>query len=319
MASQQEMRLRTIRTTIRMTSGAVEIEAPGKVNLILRVLDRRGDGYHNLWSVMQTVELADTVTVEEVPTSHSIALSCEGADLPSGSGNLAYRAAACVLRRLGHPKGVRIQIRKRLPVAAGMGGGSSDAAATVRALAFLFNAQWSLKEMAELGQEIGSDVPFFFYGPTALVQGRGDRVAPLPLVDEGWLVLVNPGIAISTTWAYGQLADARSRAGEAIRPPPAFSNALDSSLKWSELVALMENDFGPVMEAAHPGLRDLRMRLLRLGAQVALLSGSGSTIFGVFHSEEAAKQAAQSLEQQSGLAVWVTRTRNKQENARRLN
>jgi len=302
-----------------MTSGAVEIDAPGKVNLILRVLDRRGDGYHNLWSVMQTVELADTVTVEEVPASCGITLSCEGADLPSGAGNLAYRAAECVLKRLGHPKGVRIQIRKRLPVAAGMGGGSSDAAATIRALAFLFNARWSPTEMAELGQEIGSDVPFFFYGPTALVQGRGERVAPLPLEDEGWLVLVNPGIAIPTAWAYGQLADARSRAGEAIRPPPAFSNAPDASVKWETMVALMENDFGPVMEAAHPGLCDLRVRLLRLGAQAALLSGSGSTVFGVFPSEEAAKQAAQPLEQQSGLAVWVTCTRNKQETARRLN
>jgi 4-diphosphocytidyl-2-C-methyl-D-erythritol kinase len=301
-----------------MTSGAVEIDAPGKVNLILRVLDRRGDGYHNLWSVMQTVELADTVTVEEVPAS-GVTLTCEGADLPSGAGNLAYRAAECVLQRVGHAKGVRIQIRKRLPVAAGMGGGSSDAAATIRALAFLFHTRWSPKEMAELGQEIGSDVPFFFYGPTALVQGRGEQVAPLPLEGEGWLVLVNPGIAISTAWAYGQLADARARAGQAIRTPPVFSDAPDSSVKWAKMVALMENDFGPVMEAAHPDLRDLRMRLLKLGAQAALLSGSGSTVFGVFPSEEAAKQAAHPLEEQSGLAVWVTRTRSKQETVRRLN
>jgi len=184
----------------RVASGGVEVSAHGKVNLILRVLDRRPDGYHNLWSVMQAFDLADTVVAEADGVS-GIHLICEGADLPADSTNLAYRAAERVLARLKRRQGIRLLVRKRLPVAAGVGGGSSDAAAAIQALATLFNTGWSRAVMAEVGQEVGSDVPFFFYGPTALVEGRGERVLSLRLEEERWLLLVNPGNAIPTAWA----------------------------------------------------------------------------------------------------------------------
>ena len=296
-----------------MTSREVEVAAPGKVNLILRVLDRRPDGYHNLWSVMQAVDLADSVVAEEESGTPGIRLSCEGADLPTGSLNLAYRAAERALARWGQSRGVRLLVRKRLPVAAGLGGGSSDAAATIRALSILFGARWSKEEMADIGQEIGSDVPFFFYEPTALVEGRGDRVSQRQLDGEGWLVLVNPGIPIATKWAYDKLTASRAAVWPSpFRPPllePATSATDPPVVKWEDLISLMENDFGPVMEREFPVLRDLRLLLLDRGAQAAVLAGSGSTVFGVFPSEVAAKAAVEGLDRRSGWRAWVTRTR----------
>src|SRR3989454_3060281 len=192
----------------RVTSRSIEVVAPGKVNLILRVLDRRPDGYHNLWSVMHTFELADTVVVE-LNGKSGIRLTCEGADLPTDSANLAYRAAERVLARGRRRKGLRLHLRKRLPVAAGLGGGGSNAASTIQALAALLDTGWSRTEMAQLGQEVGSDVPFFFFGPTALVEGRGGRVTPLRFEAGRGVLFVVPGLARLTTTGVDGLAPGR--------------------------------------------------------------------------------------------------------------
>lgn len=298
----------------RVASSGVEVAAHGKVNLILRVLDRRPDGYHNLWSVMQAFDLSDTVVAEADGVS-GIHLVCEGADLPADSTNLAYRAAERVLARLKRLQGIRLLVRKRLPVAAGVGGGSSDAAAAIQALATLFKTGWSRAVMAEVGQEVGSDVPFFFYGPTALVEGRGERVSPLRLEGERWLLLVNPGIAIPTSWAYEKLAAARATGKGRVSARPHLSHLVASSkpgeppmVHWSDLLAAIENDFAPVMEQEYPVLRDIRLLLLERGAQAAMLSGSGATVFGIFSSERSAWTAAEGLDQRPGWRVWVTRT-----------
>jgi 4-diphosphocytidyl-2-C-methyl-D-erythritol kinase len=293
-----------------MTSRAIEVAAPGKVNLILRVLDRRPDNYHNLWSLMQTVELADTIVVETDPTLSGIQLSCDRGDLPIGPGNLAYRAAEEVLKRVKTPSPLRIHIRKRLPVAAGLGGGSSDAAATIRALAVLFETGWSAPDMAVIGQEVGSDVPFFFHGPTAVVEGRGERVTPVSIPGQVWLILMNPGIPISTAWAYGRLAEERLLAG-LMKPDPERTLSGRSVLEWPEVLSAVSNDFSLVMEQAYPLLRDLRLRLLRQGAQAAVLSGSGSTVFGVYLSRNAAEEALTTLPRETGCGVWLTSTRTR--------
>jgi len=295
-----------------VTSRSIEVAAPGKVNLILRVLDRRPDGFHNIWSVMHAFELADTVAVE-LNGQSGIRLTCEGANLPTDSSNLAYRAAERVLARVRRRKGLRLHVRKRLPVAAGLGGGSSNAAATIQAMAVLLDTGWSRTEMAQLGQEVGSDVPFFFYGPTALVEGRGEQVTPLQLEADRWLLLVNPGIAISTAWAYERLAAVRT--GQAMRVPGRLPRlAVDHGaegpqlMKWHDLLPLVENDFAPVMEREYPVLREIRELLLMRDAQAAVLSGSGATVFGVFGEERPARIAAEGLDRRPGWKVWVTRT-----------
>ena len=302
-----------------MSSRRVEASAPGKINLVLRVLDRRPDGYHNLVSVMQTVELADTISAEEVPASTEISLSCQGAELPLGPENLVYRAAQSVSHRLKRSPGLHIRLQKRLPVAAGVGGGSSDAAATIEALAVLFETGWSQVEMAEIGEELGSDVPFFFYGPTALVEGRGERVTSLRVEGERWLVLVNPGIAIPTAWAYGKLVESRSRTGASRPLRSVLSSPADFPDSWDQRLNLIENDFQTVMEETFPMIRDLRLQLLGHGAQAAMLCGSGSSVFGIFSSEQAAKQAADGLGCVPGWRVWVTRTSIKHEPPRAVN
>ena len=295
-----------------VTSRSIEVAAPGKVNLILRVLDRRPDGFHNIWSVMHAFELADTVAVE-LNGQSGIRLTCEGANLPTDSSNLAYRAAERVLARVRRRKGLRLHVRKRLPVAAGLGGGSSNAAATIQAMAVLLDTGWSRTEMAQLGQEVGSDVPFFFYGPTALVEGRGEQVTPLQLEADRWLLLVNPGIAISTAWAYERLAAVRT--GQAMRVPGRLPRlAVDHGaegpqlMKWHDLLPLVENDFAPVMEREYPVLREIRELLLMRDAQAAVLSGSGATVFGVFGEERPARIAAEGLDRRPGWKVWVPRT-----------
>lgn len=294
-----------------MTNRGVEVAAPGKVNLILHVLDRRSDSYHNLWSVMQTFDLSDTV-IAETDGGEGIRMTCEGADLPTDSTNLAYRAAERALARLGRRQGIRLVVRKRLPVAAGVGGGSSDAAATIRALAILLETGWSRAEMAAVGGEVGSDVPFFFYGPTALVEGRGERVSPLHLEGERWLLLVNPGIAIPTAWAYEKLAAARANRTKPLAWLPRFEpNPVTGdppAVKWPDLLPLVENDFAPVMEAEYRVLREIRLALGERGAEAAMLSGSGSTVFGVFADERSAQAAAEGLDRRPGWRAWVTRT-----------
>ena len=302
-----------------MRSRRVEASAPGKINLVLRVLDRRSDGYHNLISVMQTVELADTISAQEVPGSSEIRLSCEGADLPVGQENLVYRAAQAVSRRLKRSPGLHIRLQKQLPVAAGVGGGSSDAAATIEALAVLFETGWSQVEMAEIGEGLGSDVPFFFYAPTALVEGRGERVTSFRVEGKRWLILVNPGIAISTAWAYGKLVESRSGTGASRPFRSTLSGPADFPHAWDQWLPLIENDFQTVMEGIYPMIRDLRLRLQGYGAQAAMLCGSGSSVFGIFSSEQEAKQAADGLGGVPGWRVWMTRTSTQHEAPRAVN
>lgn len=279
----------------------VSVRAPAKVNLVLKVLDRRPDGYHNLWSLMQTVGLEDELRVRTMYGHSGVRLTCNDPGLPTDGRNLVTRAASLVLTRIGISVGLDIHLSKRIPAAAGLGGGSSDAAATIVALNCLFALGWSASEMVRLGQQLGSDVPFFFFAPTALVRGRGEEVAPLSLWGTRWLVLVNPGFPIQTRWAYERLAESR-------RTVPQVSEALDrvagkGSLSWEEVIPVMENDFEGALAATHPVLAEIKMELIQSGAEAALLSGSGATVFGVFPDEMSARRAEDALGR--ALGCWV--------------
>lgn len=272
------------------------VRAPAKVNLILRVLDRRPDGYHNLWSLMHTVGLEDELRLRctaEPSASPQIRLACDEPTLPTDGRNLVRRAAELVLERAaaqGRPAGgVDIHLTKRIPMGGGLGGGSSDAAATILGMNRLLDLGWSVSEMAKLGETLGSDVPFFLFAPCARVRGRGEDVAPLTLAGTRWAVLVSPGFPIETRWAYQRLAESRRE----VRP---LSAALVTLMgrdrpSWSEVVPLMENDFEGALAPTHPALVAIKTELLLAGAEGALLSGSGATVFGIFHDEAAALRA----------------------------
>lgn len=291
---------------IVVPASAITVRAPAKTNLILRVLDRRADGFHNLWSVMQTVGLEDDITIRLNRDHQDLRLHCDVASLSTDQTNLVIRAAAAVLRRCERTIGMDIALTKRIPMGAGLGGGSSDAAATIIGLNRLLNLGWSAMEMAQVGQALGSDVPFFFFAPSAVVTGRGEHVSPVRMKGSRWIVLVNPGFSVETKWAYQELSSSRTHI-------PALSDqqaALDREheLSWEQILQAAENDFETPVFAAHPDLRAIKRDLLTQGAEAALLSGSGATVFGVFRDEARAKHAHAYFQPRPRYRVFVVAT-----------
>jgi 4-diphosphocytidyl-2-C-methyl-D-erythritol kinase len=285
----------------------VTVRAPAKINLVLRVLDRRSDGFHAIWSLMQTVELYDDLRIAIHPdSSPTVELRCDDSTLPADQTNLVYRAAALVLERTRRRVRIVIDLQKQIPMGAGLGGGSSDAAAAVVGLNQLLGMEWPRTTMEEIGQLLGSDVPFFFGSPTAVATGRGERVMPVELPATRWVVLVNPGFSVDTRWAYRQLSSSRKE----VRPISERLCQLEQKpvLTWDEILDVAGNDFEPPVFAAHAILAEIKARLIRWGAELALLSGSGATVFGLFADQEKAVKAQASLRMTPRFKVYVVET-----------
>ncbi len=270
------------------------IRAPAKINLMIRVLDRLDTGYHRLWSIMHTVDLFDVVRVRLNRDHQHIVLQCGDSSLPVDRGNLVYRAAEAVLQRAEANLGVEIELTKSIPMSAGLGGGSSDAAATIWGVSQLLKLNWDVAELSECGASLGSDIPFFFRSPCALVRGWGQEVTPCRLEGERWVVLVNPGFPIQTKWAYDQLASHRT----SIAPLAEFTDTVQGSGKaaWDDLLPVMENDFERALFPQYPILGFIKDKLRSLGAQGVLLSGSGATVFGIFATKDGARSASATLQ-----------------------
>lgn len=265
------------------------VHPPAKVNLILKIFDRRSDGYHALWSFMQTVGVTDELTICVTDAFEGLHLECSEKALQVPTCNLAYRAAELVLQRAGVSTGVALKLVKKIPVEAGLGGGSSDAAATIMGLNRLLDLGWTSGDMVALGQTLGSDVPFFMEAPTAVVHGWGQRMIPKTLDGVRWIVLVSPGFPINTAQAFRRLDEVRQTI-------PALPEALESVerasiVSWSGILVRMENDFEAVLFDDYPALADIKSTLLAMGAEGALLSGSGATVFGVFQERAEAIRA----------------------------
>jgi len=273
--------------------------------LILRILDRRPDGYHNLWSIMHTVALEDAVTMR-ASSQRGIRLACNVEGLSVDHTNLVWRAASAVLDRAQLSVGVDVELYKRVPMGAGLGGGSSDAAATILGLNQSLQLGWSREKMAEVGQALGSDVAFFLFAPSAIVSGRGESVRPVTIEGGRWIVLVKPTFGIETKWAYQELAATRA----AVRQLSADHGELDrrDRLTWGQVAASVENDFEIPVFTKHPQLGEIKRFLLKRGAQFALLSGSGATVFGLFEEESTARRAGAELAQDAELNLFVVPT-----------
>ena len=265
------------------------VHPPAKVNLILKIFDRRPDGYHALWSFMQTVGVTDELTIRVTDAFEGLHLECSEKTLPVPTGNLAYRAAELVLQRAGVSTGVALKLVKKIPVEAGLGGGSSDAAATIMGLNRLLDLGWTTGDMAALGQTLGSDVPFFMESPTAVVHGCGQRMIPKTLDGVRWIVLVNPGFPINTAQAFRRLDEVRQTIP--VLPEALESVERASIVSWRGILARMENDFEAALFDDYPALADIKSTLLTMGAEGALLSGSGATMFGVFQEQAEAIRA----------------------------
>jgi 4-diphosphocytidyl-2-C-methyl-D-erythritol kinase len=272
---------------------AIHVFTPAKINLILRILDKRSDGYHNVWSVMETVGLVDELRLCLVPGLTGIRFRCDHPSVPADARNLVVRAAQAVLDRAAVHQGLDIQLQKRIPIGAGLGGGSSNAAGTIAGLNELLRLGWSREEQIRLGAMLGSDVPFFFVAPSAQVSGRGEHVSAFTIHGDRWVVLVNPGFAVDTGWAYAQLASRGLSAHPLSEPHRRLASR--SAATWHEIIPMMENDFEAALAPTHAIFSDLKRRLLDAGAEAAMLSGSGSTVFGLFREERKARHAKAAL------------------------
>jgi len=263
------------------------LRAYAKINLGLKVLDKRRDGYHNIETVFHRIDLFDELTLE--PSAESVELTGEGFEVPLDEENLCWKAIDILRARSGTAHGAGIRIMKRIPVGAGLGGGSSDAAAVLSALPSLWKISVDPSTLADIALELGSDVPFFLHNRSAFASGRGEVLNFVKVSVPYWILLVTPNIQISTAWAYSQI--------------PAFNGAQrkrtklydESTCTIAPLPALMENDFESVVFAAYPAIGDLKRDLRKWGAEHALLSGSGSSVFGLFATEAAASAAADLL------------------------
>ncbi len=282
-----------------------------KVNLGLQVLDRRPDGYHNVRTLLQAIDLADDVWVSlGTEAGPSVALDCDRKDLEHEA-NLAWMAADRLLRRLRLTASVRIRLRKRIPVGAGLGGGSSDAGAVLRALADLLAEPPEHRDLVEVASDLGSDVPYFLVGGTAVATGRGTEVSALPDLAGATLVVALPDIEVSTANAYRTLAESRLAAlthlgrSPTMRGLGSYQTGSETGV-WDSLSEWMHNDFEDVVFQQFPALADIKAGLLAGGARHALMSGTGSAVFGIFDSPGRARQMADGLALE-GLRTVVSR------------
>lgn len=267
------------------------VSAPAKVNLTLDVVGKRPDGYHDVAMLLVRLSLHDKVTVA-LTDSARVAVACPGLDLAAGEENIAARAARLFFEHTGCRTGVDIRIDKRIPAAAGLGGGSSDAAAVLLALNDLLAAGLSRAELQSLGVRLGADVPFFLCGEMAAwATGIGERLEPWRGLPPCWLVLVNPGFAVSTAWAYQTLR---------LTHPPRTTKIPRFPERVADLVPLLHNDLEAVTSARHPEIAGIKARLLAAGALGALMSGSGPTVFGLFAGQAEAESAAAQLADGTG-------------------
>jgi len=290
-----------------MTS--VSIRAHAKVNLDLRVLGMRPDGFHELRTVFQAIALHDTLRC--IPRPGPFAIECATAGVPLDHTNLIWRAAETLwrsLRRGGPVRDVVVQLDKQIPLQAGLGGGSADAAATLMALAALWRVPVRPSQLTDLAAHLGSDVPFFRAGGTALGLGRGEEVYPLADLPRHWIVLLIPGFGVSTSEAYGWY-DAERELSRAPREPQHVPGP------WPSRAAQMINDLEAPIAAHHPEIDQMKAALKRAGALAAAMSGSGSTVFGLFQKGRDALKAMQHLKG-SGWRATLTETLDRGEYAR---
>jgi 4-diphosphocytidyl-2-C-methyl-D-erythritol kinase len=264
---------------------SIELKARAKINLSIDILGKREDGYHEVKMIMQTIKLHDRIIIEPLP--YGIDVVSNRRYVPSGAGNIAYKAAELITDRCNLKSGVRVKIDKRIPVAAGLGGGSSDAAAVLKGINELFSLGLSNKELMILGKEIGSDVPFCINGGTMLAEGIGEKLTELTGLNNVPIVLVKPNIRISTSWVY------KNFTLDKIKERPSTElliEALDNN-NITLLAGNLKNVLETVTAERFRIIKKVKNMMIERGANGSLMSGSGPTVFGIFTDMDKAKSA----------------------------
>lgn len=285
----------------------MKLLAPAKINLFLEVVDKRIDGYHNIRTIFQKIELFDELSFEVI--GDGIELAVSGASLPTGHDNIVYRAAKCIMDYANIKKGVKIHIKKNIPLAAGLGGGSSDAAAALLGACSLWGIDISFNELLVMAADLGADVPFFLYGASALGLGRGDELYPINMPCQMQLLIVNPCIEISTASVY-QKYDSLNNTKMLLTKDEKdikIIRFMQGEVSIKNIGGFLYNDLEAVVFNDYPVVKELKDELIKHGAAGSLMTGSGPTVFGVFLNEKEAMKGASELEKR-GYKVWVTKT-----------
>jgi len=275
--------MQDMRSTKDRTDRTEKIYSPAKVNLLLKVLSRRPDGYHNLVSLVDLISLADTLSIEELDDD-SILVEDDKGVLPKGPANTMYKAAMLLKEAYAVKKGVHVFVEKNIPIGAGLGGPSSNAATLLKALVRLWSLPVGPQELMNIGVRVGADVPLFLHGKSCIMRGIGEQIEPIQL-PELWYVIVYPGIVLHTRDVYEGLKIPLTLAQNDITFSAQLSTAFD-------IARTMENDLEEAAFSLCPQIQTVKERLREAGAIGSLMSGSGSSVFGVFQNEASAELAS---------------------------
>ena len=260
----------------------MECPSTSKVNIGLKVLNQRDDGYHNIYTVFQELDFGDTIQIEKIDDGCTIKSNVDW--IPIDESNICHKAYSALKTKFPVLGGISIHIQKNVPIGSGLGGGSANGAATLKGLNDLYGLNLSDGELEKIGATIGADVPFFIRGGTQLGEGIGDKLTLLPSHIQGTYLLVIPDVSISTPWAYSGLIN-KLNSEELMPNFGGFFSGDYASLK------IFENDFERIVIPAYPEIGAIKRKLLELGARFASLSGSGSTVYGIFDEDASAKEA----------------------------
>lgn len=258
------------------------VYSPAKINLFLKVLKKRDDGYHDIVTVMQPVSIYDEISLK-ITNGEGIVVTSDNKTIPLDKTNLVYKAADALLSYTRLKRHVAIKIKKRIPVAAGLGGGSSNAATVLTSLNSMLSTGLLTDNLLEIGAELGSDVPFFIHGGSVIAAGRGEKIEGIE-IPKFWYIIINPDFPVSTAWVYGNLHLTNKQGNINILH-------LKKLLKSCTIEDILENDLEDVTVKRYPQIAEIKSFLTNIGAKGALMSGSGPTVFGVFENKEAAESA----------------------------
>ena len=267
---------------------AIKLLSPAKVNLVLNVKSKRTDGYHDLEMVMAKISIFDEITL--TLKEGGVSLSCDNSSVPSGSENIAWRAAMALIEAKGLDRGVHIHLHKNIPMGGGLGGGSSNAAAVLKGLNSMTGARATMAELMEIGLSLGADVPFFlFEDAAAMAEGVGELLSPIDDLPQLWMVLINPGLHVQTAAIFGQLNLGLTKTAK-------NHKIIRFNRDIFRVVSLLHNDLELITFKAYPEVEKAKGLLLRYGAAGTLMSGSGSTVFGIYSDKRAAEDSMSAMQ-----------------------